>query len=96
MSGKRLGRGGRHLIRPWGAECARARQIAQLAAQNIAVVAQDIEVLEAIEALFQSGAELPDEISMKSDLGAMRARLRIIQMVRGEARMPGAVAALVD
>ncbi|NMN05973.1 MULTISPECIES: aromatic ring-hydroxylating dioxygenase subunit alpha [unclassified Novosphingobium] len=56
-----------------------------LAAQNKAVVAQDKAALEAIEEAFASGTPLPREISMSSDLGAMRARLRITQMIRNDA-----------
>jgi vanillate O-demethylase monooxygenase subunit len=57
---------------------------AALAAQNKAVVAQDREALEDIERLLGSGVELPREISMKPDAGALRARLRIMQMIRAE------------
>ncbi|WP_409050339.1 hypothetical protein [Sphingobium xenophagum] len=59
-----------------------------MAAQNEAVVAQDKDALEAIEAAFASGTKLPQEISMSSDLGAIRARLRIIQMIRNDAAPP--------
>jgi vanillate O-demethylase monooxygenase subunit len=55
-----------------------------LAAQNVAVVAQDRTALEAIERLLQESGDMPREISMKSDAGAIRARLRIIQMIRGD------------
>jgi vanillate O-demethylase monooxygenase subunit len=57
-----------------------ARQVEQ----NNAVVAQDIDALEAIETALQQG-NLPPEISMKQDLGGMRARLRLIQMINREA-----------
>ena len=55
-----------------------------LAAQNVAVVAQDRTTLEAIEQLLQEGGNLPREISMQSDTGAIRARLRIMQMIRND------------
>jgi len=55
-----------------------------LIAQNKAVLNQDVEVLEAIEALLGSGCPLPAEISMKPDAGALRARLRMIQMIRND------------
>jgi len=57
---------------------------AALAAQNIAVVAQDRTALGAIEKLLQEGKSLPREISMLSDTGAIRARLRIVEMIRNE------------
>lgn len=56
-----------------------------LASLEIAVVQQDKEVLEAIEQLLRSTPTLPVEISMPPDNGAMRARLRLIQMIRAEA-----------
>lgn len=63
-----------------GNDVTSARQVEQ----NNAVVAQDIDALEAIETALQQG-NLPPEISMKQDLGGMRARLRLIQMINREA-----------
>jgi vanillate O-demethylase monooxygenase subunit len=57
---------------------------AALSAQNRAVVNQDRDALEAIETMLQTGVELPREISMKPDAGALRARLRVMQMIRAE------------
>lgn len=57
---------------------------AALAAQNQAVAQQDIDALNAIEHVVRTEADLPPEASMKPDVGALRARLRIIQMIRAE------------
>lgn len=59
---------------------------AALAAQNKIVIAQDVVVLEAIEALLANGGTLPREVSMKTDAGALRARLRMIQIIRADQR----------
>ena len=53
----------------------------QLAGSMRAVVAQDVEALEAIEKTLDSDTALPKEISMTSDAGALRARLRLTQMI---------------
>lgn len=55
-----------------------------LRAQNIAVIQQDIDILEAIEIVLGEGGALPREMSIKTDAGALRARLRIIQLIRAE------------
>lgn len=55
-----------------------------LAAQMKAVAQQDVVALEAIERLLAAPGDLPRETSMKSDNGALRARLRVIQMIRAE------------
>jgi nitrite reductase/ring-hydroxylating ferredoxin subunit len=57
---------------------------AAMDAQNRAVVQQDVDALSAIERVLQSEGDLPREISIKPDMGALRARLRIIQMIRAE------------
>lgn len=57
---------------------------AALRAQNIAVIQQDIDILEAIEKVLGEGGALPREMSIKTDAGALRARLRIIQLIRAE------------
>lgn len=56
---------------------------AQMAAQNKAVVDQDIDALEAIERVLSS-RDLPREISMGSDGGALRARREIITLINSE------------
>ena len=61
-----------------------ARLSAILATQMKAVVAQDITALEAIEPLIQTAQDLPSEISMKPDFGAMQARRRVIRMIGRE------------
>jgi len=66
---------------------------AALAAQNEAVVAQDRDALEAIERLLRSDVPLPQEISMKPDAGALRARLKLIQMIRNDQGATGAAVA---
>ena len=57
---------------------------AALATGTTAIVQEDIEALEAIEQLLSGPAHLPREISMLSDQGALRARLRLIQMIRAD------------
>lgn len=57
---------------------------AALAAQNQAVIQQDIDALEAIEAMFAAEVPLPREISIKTDAGALRARARMIRMLEAE------------
>ena len=61
-----------------------AQLSAGLAMRMRAVVAQDITALEAIEPLIQTAKDLPNEISMKPDFGAMQARLRVIRMINRE------------
>ena len=51
---------------------------------NRSVVAQDIAALEAIEQRLQQRVVLPDEISMRSDLGGLQARARVIRMIEAE------------
>ena len=58
-----------------------SRMLAEL---DIAVVAQDREALEKIEVVLQSGVDLPREISMRSDFGAMQARKRVIEMIKND------------
>ncbi len=57
---------------------------AAIAGSMQAVVAQDRDALESIEKLIGSGVTLPKETSMKSDVGALRARARLTQMIRRE------------
>lgn len=57
---------------------------AALRAQNIAVIQQDIDVLESIEKVIGEAPILPKELSIKTDAGALRARLRILQMIKAE------------
>lgn len=60
----------------------------EMAKLEMSVIAQDRETLERIERLLQSSADIPREISMRSDTGALRARARIIEMIRAEEAMP--------
>ena len=61
-----------------------AQLSAGLSMRMKAVVAQDITALEAIEPLIQTARDLPNEISMKPDFGAVQARRRVIQMINRE------------
>lgn len=56
----------------------------EMARLEISVIAQDREALEAVERCLQVSADLPRETSMRSDAGALRARARIIDMIRSE------------
>ncbi len=60
------------------------RLSAMMAMSMKAVVAQDITALEAIEPLIQTAVDLPREISMKPDFGAVQVRRRLIQMIERE------------
>jgi hypothetical protein len=62
-----------------------------LAAQNVAVAAQDRTVLESIEQRLIAASSLPREISMPPDAGAIRVRQRIKQMIRDEQKAETAV-----
>ena len=55
-----------------------------MAAINGQVVAQDVAALEAIELKLSSGVDLPSEASMRSDLGGLQARSRIVRMIKDE------------
>jgi phenylpropionate dioxygenase-like ring-hydroxylating dioxygenase large terminal subunit len=52
----------------------------------VAVVQQDRDALEAIESLLQANKNIPSEISMISDAGALQARRLILQMIRDDNR----------
>jgi vanillate O-demethylase monooxygenase subunit len=56
----------------------------QLAELEVAVIAQDREALEKIEAMLQSTADLPREISMRPDVGALQARKLIVDMIEND------------
>ena len=56
----------------------------KLAELEVAVISQDREALEKIEGLLQSTADLPREISMRPDFGALQARKRIIDMIHSD------------
>jgi hypothetical protein len=58
-----------------------SRQIAEV---HITVVDQDRKALEKIETLLQSTADLPREISMRSDFGAIQARKRVVDMIKND------------
>jgi phenylpropionate dioxygenase-like ring-hydroxylating dioxygenase large terminal subunit len=62
---------------------------AMFANVNSKVVAQDIEALEAIEDRLGQQIVMPAEISMRSDLGGLQARARIIRMIDSEASTQG-------
>lgn len=58
-----------------------------LAAQNVAVIQQDVEVLEEIESLLQSGLDMPREVSIGSDQGGKRARRYLVQLIEQECKV---------
>lgn len=61
-----------------------ANYSAELADLEISVIAQDREALERIETLLQSTADLPREISMRPDVGALHARRRIVELIQND------------
>ena len=63
---------------------------AGLAAGMTAIVQQDVDALEAIEQVLSDSQHLPREISMLPDQGAVRARRRLIQMIRADETAPSA------
>jgi phenylpropionate dioxygenase-like ring-hydroxylating dioxygenase large terminal subunit len=63
---------------------------AGLAAGMTAIVQQDVDALEAIEQVLSDSQHLPREISMLPDQGAVRARRRLIQMIRADETSPSA------
>jgi hypothetical protein len=57
---------------------------AELVTGTTAIVQQDIDALGAIEQVLSGSLRLPREISMFSDQGAVRARRRLIQMIKAD------------
>jgi phenylpropionate dioxygenase-like ring-hydroxylating dioxygenase large terminal subunit len=57
---------------------------AELVTGTTAIVQQDIDALGAIEQVLSSSLRLPREISMLPDQGAVRARRRLIQMIKAD------------